>query len=204
MCTGTFCYSGDKELKTLNLHIRRAKPTDAEMAVPLIIEAIGEISEQMTGEKEPHAVQRELIGLFKREDNRHSYLQTVVVEQDHTITACMVLYSAIKAIELDANLVHWLRDKTGEEIIIPPEAHSDEFYIDTVCVHSDFRGQGIGSLLLKHAEEIARSEGFLKLTLNVEEEKEAAIRLYNRLGYRVAEPWTIYGGTFHHMVKDIK
>ncbi len=204
MCTGTFCYSEDKELKTLKLHIRRAKPSDAEMAVPLIIEAIGEISEQMTGETEPHAVRRELMGLFKREDNRHSYLQTIVVEHDYTVTACMVLYSGIKAIELDANLVQWLRNKTGEEIIIPPEAHRDEFYIDTVCVDSDFRGQGIGGLLLKHAEDIAREEGFSKLTLNVELEKEAAIRLYNRVGYRVAEPWTIYGGTFHHMVKDLK
>lgn len=183
--------------------IRRAKPIDASVAVPLIIEAIGNIAEQMTGEHDSVAVERELIGLFKREDNRHSYLTTVVAESKGSITGVMVLYSGKRAIELDKKLENWLREKTSENIVIPPEAHSDEFYIDTVCVHPDYRGQGIGSLLLAHAEKIAIEEGFTKLTLNVEEEKEAAIRLYERVGYHVAEPWTIYGGAFHHMVKSL-
>jgi len=187
----------------MNVHIRRALASDAQFAVPLIIDAIGEIAEQMTGETDSKAVERELIGLFKREDNRHSYLHTVVAERDGVLTGVMVLYSGIDAIELDANLVNWIRNKTDKEIVIPPEARQDEFYIDTVCVHADYRGQGIGSLLLTHAEKIAQQEDFSKLTLNVEEEKEAAIRLYNRVGYRVAEPWTIYGGAFLHMVKNL-
>jgi ribosomal protein S18 acetylase RimI-like enzyme len=57
--------------------------------------------------------------------------------------------------------------------------------------------------LLYHAEEVALGKGFSKLALNVEEEKEAALRLYARVGYHVAEPWTIYGGAFHHMVKNL-
>ena len=183
--------------------IRKAKPIDAAVVVPLIIEAIGNIAKQMTGEQDSKEVERELIGLFKREDNRHSYLTTVIAESNGSITGVMVLYSGSHAIELDNNLVNWLKQKTGEDTVIPPEAHSDEFYIDTVCVHPDFRGQGIGSLLLAHAEKIAIEAGYTKLTLNVEEEKEAAIRLYERVGYQVAGPWTIYGGAFHHMVKSL-
>lgn len=187
----------------MNVHIRQAAPSDAAIAVPLIIDAIGNIAEQMTGETEPKAVEQELIGLFKREDNRHTYLNTVVAQIGGGIAGVMVLYSGKQAIALDSNLVQWLRSKTSEQIDIPPEAHSDEFYIDTVCVHPDFRGQGMGTLLLEHAEKIAQEAGFDKLTLNVEEEKEAAIRLYERIGYRVTEPWTIYGGVFHHMVKRL-
>jgi ribosomal protein S18 acetylase RimI-like enzyme len=192
-----------KEMTTMNVHIRKAAPSDATIAVPLIIDAIGNIAEQMTGETEPKAVEKELIGLFKCEGNRHTYLNTVVAQIDGSVAGVMVLYSGKQAIALDANLVHWLRSKTGEQIDIPPEAHIDEFYIDTVCVHPDFRGQGMGTLLLEHAEKIAQEAGFDKLTLNVEEEKEAAIRLYERIGYRVTEPWTIYGGAFHHMVKRL-
>jgi len=187
----------------MNIHIRKAVQADAPAAVPLIIDAIGNIAEQMTGETDPKTVEQELINLFKREDNRHTYLNTVVAQFEGAVAGVMVLYSGKHAIALDANLVHWLRSKTGEQIDIPPEAHSDEFYIDTVCVHPDFRGQGIGTLLLDHAEKVAQNVGFEKLTLNVEEEKEAAIRLYERIGYRVAEPWTIYGGAFHHMVKRL-
>lgn len=187
----------------MNIHIRKARPADAEVAVPLILDAIGNIAEQMTGETEPAAVKRELVKLFKREDNRHSYLSTCIAERDAAIMGVMVLYSGVDAIRLDANLVNWLRMKTDENIVIPPESRIDEYYIDTVCVNHEFRGQGIGSLLLAHAEEVAREVGFSKVTLNVEPQKEAAIRLYKRVGYQIAEPWTIYGGAFHHMVKDL-
>ena len=187
----------------MNIYIRKAKPLDAAAVVPLIIEAIGNIAEQMTGEHDSDAVEHEMIALFKREDNRHSYLTTVVAERDGLVAGVMVLYSGKRAIELDMNLVNWLCQKTGENIVIPPEAHSDEYYIDTVSVHSKFRGQGIGTKLLIHAEKVAQKAGFSKLSLNVEVEKEKAIRLYERVGYRVAEPWTIYGGDFQHMVKKL-
>ncbi|MGB5945425.1 GNAT family N-acetyltransferase [Paenisporosarcina sp.] len=187
----------------MNILIRKARPADAESAVPLIIEAIGSIAEQMTGETDATAVQQELIHLFKCEDNRHSYLKTVIAERDDAIMGVMVLYSGFEAIQLDANLVNWLRKKTGDNIVIPPEARSDEYYIDTVCVNPTYRGLGIGSLLLAKAEEIAHDAGFSKVALNVELEKEAAIRLYERVGYHEAEPWEIYGGSFHHMVKGL-
>jgi ribosomal protein S18 acetylase RimI-like enzyme len=198
-----FWYSGYKELIDMNIHIRKARPADASVAVPLIIDAIGNIAEQMTGETDVTAVEDELIQLFKREDNRHSYLSTCIAEKDNEIMGVMVLYSGLDAIQLDASLVTWLRNKTGDNIVIPPEARIDEYYIDTVCVNPAFRGQGIGSLLLAQAEEVARDAGFSKVALNVELEKEAAIRLYERVGYHVAEPWEIYGGVFHHMVKRL-
>lgn len=187
----------------MNIHIRKAIPSDAEATVPLIIDAIGNIAEQMTGETDSTAVQQELIQLFKREDNRHSYLKTIIAEKADEIMGVMVLYSGSDAIQLDSNLVNWLRKKTGDNIVIPPEARRDEYYIDTVCVNPEFRGQGIGSLLLAQAEEIARDAGFSKVALNVELEKEDALRLYERVGYHVAEPWEIYGGAFHHMVKPL-
>jgi ribosomal protein S18 acetylase RimI-like enzyme len=187
----------------INILIRKAKSSDAEAAVPLIIDAIGNIAEQMTGETDSSAVHQELIQLFRREDNRHSYLKTIIAEKADEIMGVMVLYSGLDAIQLDSNLVNWLQKKTGDNIVIPPEARIDEYYIDTVCVNPEFRGLGIGSLLLTQAEEIARDSGFSKVALNVELEKESAIRLYERIGYHKAEPWEIYGGNFHHMLKPL-
>ncbi|WP_019413013.1 GNAT family N-acetyltransferase [Paenisporosarcina sp. TG20] len=187
----------------MTLHIRRARPTDAAVAVPLIIEAIGEIAEQMTGETSPASVEQELVALFRREDNRHSYLHTVVAERQESVVAVMVLYSGIDALTLDENLIQWLYKKSGQLTSIPPEARIDEYYIDTICVHPDFRGQATGSLLLSHADQVARDAGFSKVVLNVEPQKEAAIRLYKRMGYQVSGPWVIYGGTFYHMSKEL-
>ena len=53
------------------------------------------------------------------------------------------------------------------------------------------------------AEEIAKQAGISKVSLNVETEKDAAIRLYKRSGYEIVSPWTIIGEPFHHMVKNV-
>lgn len=91
----------------------------------------------------------------------------------------------------------------GHERLIEPEAHLDEWYIDTVSVDSAYQGKGIGSKIFEYAEEIVASTGGGKLSLNVDTDKDGAIRLYRRLGYSITEPWTIIGEPFHHMVKLI-
>lgn len=78
-----------------------------------------------------------------------------------------------------------------------------ELYIDTVCIDPAFRGKGIGTQLFTFVEELAKQEGYTKLSLNVETQKDPAIRLYKRLGYEIASPWTIIGEPFHHMVKTV-
>ena len=53
------------------------------------------------------------------------------------------------------------------------------------------------------AEDIAKKASISKVSLNVETEKDAAIRLYKRSGYEIVSPWTIIGEPFHHMVKNV-
>lgn len=62
---------------------------------------------------------------------------------------------------------------------------ADEFKVETIAVDPNFRGMGIGSALMKKAEEQARSLGMRKMTLDVICENTGAIRLYKRLGYRI-------------------
>ena len=98
----------------------------------------------------------------------------------------------------------WLNKKGAEVIEIDPESLPDELYINTISVNPDFRRKGIGSQLLDFAGFIAKRANISKVSLNVETEKEAAIRLYKRSGYEIVSPWTIIGEPFHHMVKNVK
>jgi len=187
----------------MSITMRQAQPQDAHAVVPLIMDAIGDIANRLTGEQTEEAVKRELSNLFKREDNRHSYLNTYVAIEDEHVLGILVYYNGEQAIEMDANLVKWLKAKNAPSIIIDQEAHEDEYYIDTVCVTSEARGKGIGTLLLQYAEELTKQRGFKKLSLNVETQKENARRLYERLGFVITEPWSIIDEPFHHMVKQI-
>lgn len=59
-----------------------------------------------------------------------------------------------------------------------------EAWIYNITVSPDFRGQGIGTQLLNHAEAHARDEGYRTVGLMVAVHNETARRLYERLNYR--------------------
>ncbi|MFJ8237893.1 GNAT family N-acetyltransferase [Ureibacillus sp. NPDC094379] len=189
----------------MEIIIRRAVKDDAPMVAPLIYDAIGDIAHRLTGEVTEYKTIEQLEVLFKRTDNRHSYVNTYVVvnNQANQILGMIVLYSGKDGEALDASLQQWLKSKNAPISKIDPEAHSDEYYIDTICVHESSRGLGLGTKLLQFAEQVAIQKGFSKLSLNVEREKESARKLYERVGFDVTEPWTIINEPFDHMVKKI-
>lgn len=58
-----------------------------------------------------------------------------------------------------------------------------EAWIYNISVVPAFRGQGVGSLLMAHAEALAREGGYRSLGLMVASHNEGARRLYARLGF---------------------
>jgi ribosomal protein S18 acetylase RimI-like enzyme len=52
-----------------------------------------------------------------------------------------------------------------------------------LAVLPEWRGRGIGSSLLTAAERYAERHGYCKLTLEVQETNEPAVRLYRRFGF---------------------
>lgn len=188
----------------MEVSVRSAQLNDGPDIAPLIIDAIGDIANRITGEESPEKIIASLIELFERTDNRNSHLNTYVAEFDGKVAGMMILYGGDKAIHLDAQLERWLVAKNAPIQTIEVEARPDEFYIDTICVNPDFRGQGIGTILLNHAEILCKEHGYSKLSLSVELEKQRARHLYEKIGFVYSEPWTIIGEEFDHMVKIIK
>jgi ribosomal protein S18 acetylase RimI-like enzyme len=64
----------------------------------------------------------------------------------------------------------------------PPDA----LYVGELDVHPDFRNRGIGDAMLRHAEETARREGFLRMALTTTTINPAQ-HLYARHGYRIVD-----------------
>lgn len=64
-----------------------------------------------------------------------------------------------------------------------------DFYIVTMIVAGDMRGEGLGSLLLDHLEERARSSGSTRVALHVAKGNGAARRLYERRGWTAESSW---------------
>jgi [ribosomal protein S18]-alanine N-acetyltransferase len=62
----------------------------------------------------------------------------------------------------------------------------DEGHITNIAVHPEFRGNGIGSKLLRELICLAKNEGITCLTLEVRKSNQTAQALYNKFGF-VAE-----------------
>ncbi|KXS37804.1 N-acetyltransferase [Modicisalibacter sp. 'Wilcox'] len=60
----------------------------------------------------------------------------------------------------------------------------DHLHVRELQVSTDFRGQGVGTWLIRHAEALAGEHGHKPLRLNVMKHNPA-LRLYRRLGFRV-------------------
>lgn len=86
----------------------------------------------------------------------------------------------------------------------------DEYYISNLAVHENYRGQGIGIELLAKAEEIAKINGYKKLSLLVELDNSNAQRIYEKYGFKktktISLPKNYYKyciNGFHKMIKEI-
>lgn len=59
----------------------------------------------------------------------------------------------------------------------------DEAHITNVAVHPDFRGHGIGELLMQQLMALAISYGAERMTLEVRVSNTVAINLYEKMGF---------------------
>ncbi len=84
------------------------------------------------------------------------------------------------------------------------EAEDDEYYIDTVSVHPDFRNQGIAEYLINSAILKAKEQGFSKVVLFVDVKKPNVQKYYEKLNFkflRKCDP--INGIQYNKMIYNI-
>ncbi|MDB3935512.1 GNAT family N-acetyltransferase [Granulosicoccus sp.] len=72
-------------------------------------------------------------------------------------------------------------------IVIFPIATGVRAWIEDVVVDESGRGMGVGEALSKHALKLARSEGAKNVDLTSRPSREAANRLYQRIGFVLRE-----------------
>ncbi|MBZ0278384.1 MAG: GNAT family N-acetyltransferase [Anaerolineae bacterium] len=63
----------------------------------------------------------------------------------------------------------------------------DELYIGRVAVPPAYRQRGVAKVIMRHMEEVARHHGRYRLHVGVRMSLPSNIRLYQSLGYRIAE-----------------
>lgn len=96
-----------------------------------------------------------------------------------------------------------IADAEGQTVgFLAMEVHREErnyIYLDDLSVAPEFRGGGIGTMLLREADRFAQEIGFELIVLHVKITNPRAKKLYGKLGYTVLDD----DGDRYRMIKEL-
>lgn len=81
----------------------------------------------------------------------------------------------------------------------PDESGVGEWYVDSLAVIPEYRGKGIGRLLVADAVERGKAKG-LKPTILVDPDNTPAVKLYESVGFVYKEQMFVFGQIYNKMI----
>ena len=131
---------------------------------------------------------------------RYHYRHALVADIDGAIAGALYGYSYAMEPQLDEQLFarfdrfglgHLPKEFTGRETF------DNEWYIDSLIVHPNWRGRGIGQQLLRHIPLLQPEEDLIGL--NCDRSNPDARRLYERIGFQTVGLHRILSHQYDHM-----
>jgi len=184
--------------------IRLAKKEDAKQIVPLIVQAIEEIAFMLTGTSSYDEALPILEYYIRSEKNRLSYQNCLVKVREDQIIGVIIAYNCTELSVLDREMLEIIsRNLNSKNATVDKEADDEDFYIDTVSVHPNFQGLGIGTELLNGLLSYAKEIGVNRVSLNVDQNKPAARRLYEKVGFTYEKVQYIMEHPYDYLVFPI-
>lgn len=188
----------------MNIQFRPAQASDQEAACSLIYSSAPEIFDYLFALKKPAL--DFLRFSFIEGSGLFGYKNHVVATIENTVTGIGAFYSGKEYFSLGlGNTKHIfkffgpikgmsvLKKCLQVQKLIPPPDKSTEYVAD-LGIKESFRGQGIGTALLKHQMAIAQSKKRRFYVLDVAANNPRAQKLYEKLGLKVIEE-RIFSGT---------
>ena len=174
-----------------------------------IIMAIGEeLAKQLAGPNHTVKYVEEMFSrLARRTDSQYSYLNSLVaVTEEGEAAGVTVAYDGARLHDLRRAFFEEASTSLGWNIDIDnldsinDETGPEEYYLDTVAVFPQFRGKGIGRMLIEATENKAKEAG-KPIGLLCSKDNGNARRLYESLGFRQVGERYFAGELMDHLMK---
>lgn len=176
--------------------IRKAKKEEAKEVITLLAKAMDDMIYHLSGCNAYNEAIDVLCKFYKQENNRLSYNNIYVYEQNQKILAALCCYDGALADKLDKPLNENL-NSLNKKVLKECE---NEFYLDSISVEEKARGRGIAKELIEYAYKKALEKN-KKLSLIVEEYNQNAQNLYKKIGFKTIKTKTLYGHIYNYMEK---
>ncbi|PSM53152.1 acetyltransferase [Campylobacter blaseri] len=177
--------------------IRLARKEDFKDTIEILELAMSDFTDFILDTKDKNKKMKLLEKYFKAKNNRLSYENILVYEEQNEIVATICFYEGWLSDFLDSPFIERLKN-IGSKVDILKECKNDEFYIDSVAVKESFRGKGYFKQLMQEAIKIAKELGHSKVSLITQTPE-----IYERLGFDFIKNLDFYGEVYAKMVKNI-
>lgn len=137
--------------------------------------------------------------ICRREDVLYSWRNTLIAEADGVAAGMVTAYEGANYRPWREQTLVLICEHLGVEFPgMEDEAVAGEYYVDSLAVLPEYRGQGIGRQLLQQAIACGKDKG-LKVTLAVEYDNDRAQRLYRSLGFEDDGNLFIFGHDYQKL-----
>ncbi len=168
------------------MDINIATPAQSRPIAKLIMTAMNhECCQYFTGNNHTLAEFEDMMtALVARTDSQYSYLNTLVATTGDSVAGICVSYNGAMLRQLRRAFISETLQRFGRDFSdIADETQAGELYIDSLCVETAYRGQGIASALIRATIEKARGMNIPAVGLLVDQDNPKAEALYTRLGF---------------------
>ena len=169
---------------------------DLNKVSELIYETELTIFKQLLGKDEKEATEN-IKNLVKSGNNYFGYENIhVVCGDDESMMGILVSFSGketsswndLKAYFRILNFYNFLKCAVKGTLInrsLTASLDKNDYYLSNIAVDPQYRGQGIGTYILKNAVKTAEDKGCKRVLLDVTFKNKGAKRLYERFGFKV-------------------
>jgi ribosomal protein S18 acetylase RimI-like enzyme len=134
-----------------------------------------------------------------------SYRNCIVVELDGQVAGMLVSFVMPEEEPAPEKAEAEPAPEPGEPDVLAPYSELEtpgSYYVCAMALFPEYRGRGLGTGLLEIVRELAREADCTELSLIVFEQNEAAVRLYQRHGYKVADRRAVVPHPLIHYTGD--
>ena len=185
------------------VQLRDAASDDAPFIARVVLAGIDMLDIDAVLPEEQHAIYEHLMDICRMDDTLYSYWNTRIAEVDGNRVGALVAYDGARYAALRAKTFGLVQQTSGMDLSRNAmETGLGEFYLDSMAILSDYRGLGIGKMLMRDRMDYAFCNGFQKVTLLVDKDKPRLQHYYESLGFAFVEEMFVFGSWYNKLAKS--
>ena len=196
------------------VQLRDATLDDAPFIARVVLAGIDMLDLDATLPDEQRGIYEHLIEICRMDDTLYSYCNTRIAEADGKRVGALVAYDGACYARMREKTFGLVKQTSGMDLSRnvkqtsgmdlsrnAMETGPGEFYLDSMAIFPEYRGVGIGRMLMRDRVDFALNKGFSKVTLLVDKDKPHLQKYYESEGFAFVGEMFVFGSWYNKLEK---